>query len=61
MNAKIVKCQYTDYGTNMRFVLAQLVVFPISEEYGNKQGEAVEKRRNEKNEEFNNIYIVNTI
>jgi hypothetical protein len=65
MNEKIVKCQYTeflgDYGTNMRFVLAQLVVFPISEEYRNKQGEAVVKRRNEKIEEFNNIHIMNTI
>ena len=49
MNEMIVNCQYTellgDYSTNMRFVLAQLVVIPKSEAYMNKQGEAVEKRR----------------
>ena len=65
MNEKTVKCQYSelfgDYGTNIWSVAAQLVVFPISEEYRNKQGEAVEKRRKEKIEEFNNIHIMNTV
>jgi hypothetical protein len=65
MNEKTVKCQYLellgDYGTNIWSVATQLVVFPISEEYRNKQGEEVEKRRKEKIEEFNNIQIINKV
>ena len=53
MNEKTVKCPYSellgDYGINRRYLVAKIVVFPIPEENRNKHGDAVEKRRNEKN------------
>ena len=50
-----------DYGINRRYLVAKMVVFPISEENRNKHGDAVEKRRNEKIEEFDNIQSMNRV